>query len=303
VTTGVKSMVKFGLNVTGFTMTDFVSKSSDRIAIGYRIGAAGLGFYQNAFFVYDNLIDIVIAPLHGVAVSALSKLRNDLDELRRSWAKALSTLAFFSMPAFGLLAVVSRDLIVLLMGAKWSKSGLLLSVLALRGIPHTVERTAGWLHVTAGRTDRWMRWGAFQACAQLVALYFGLKWGPTGVVTAFVVTMFALFVPAIAYAGRPLDLGGRDMLKAVWRQMLGALLSVAIGFGLRLTILAEMTTIPRTAILTLAYVASYLLIVVGALGVRTPIETALSLCGGFLPPRITGLIRAGFLDEKSYEHV
>ena len=64
-TSEVKSMLRFGLNVTGFTMFDFAGKSADRVAIGYRTGAASLGYYQNAAFVYDNLIDIIVGPLHG----------------------------------------------------------------------------------------------------------------------------------------------------------------------------------------------------------------------------------------------
>jgi PST family polysaccharide transporter len=304
VTPAVKSMVRFGLNVTGFTMTDFVGKSSDRIAIGYRIGAAGLGYYQNALFVYENLIDIALGPLHGVAVSGLSKLRSDPDGLRRSWAKALSTLAFYSMPAFGLLAVLSRDLILILLGAKWAQSGLLLSVLALRGIPHLVEKTAGWLHVVAGRTDRWMRWGVFVAGVQLVALAVGLQYGPAGVVTAYVVTMFALFAPAITYAGRPLELGATDMLRAVWRPMLGSLLSTGIGVGVRGAVFANVAPLPRTVLLALVYLMSYLIIVVGVLGLHAPINTMFSLCEEVLPSRLVSRIRAvGFVDKKGYEHV
>src|SRR5439155_695535 len=198
-TGGVKEMLKFGLNLTGFTATDVTARSSDRVAIGYRIGATGLGFYQNALFVYDNLLEVLTGQLHGVAVAGLSKLRGDLGELRRLWAKALSTMTFFAMPAFGLLSVTAPDLIVLLLGRKWSNAGILLGVLALRGIPQSVERTLGWLHVTAGRTDRWMRWGVFAGGAQLLALLSGLPFGAMGVVTALVIAMFILFVPAIAY--------------------------------------------------------------------------------------------------------
>jgi PST family polysaccharide transporter len=104
-------------------------------------------------FIYDNLLDVLVFPLHQVAIASLSKLQGDLVALRRSWAKALSTVAFYAMPAFGLLSVTSRDLVVTLLGPKWANAGVILSILALRGIPHSVERTLGWLHVAAGRTD------------------------------------------------------------------------------------------------------------------------------------------------------
>ena len=196
ITAGVKEMVKLGLNVTGFTMADFFGRSADRVAVGYRNGARALGYYQNAVYVYDNVLDMLVAPLHVVAVAGLSKVTGDLKELRRLWRKALGTLVFYTMPAFGLLAVTGRDLVVLLLGAKWASAGALLGILALRGIPQSVERTAGWLHVAAGRTDRWMRWGLVATCAQLTALFCGLPSVPAVLsLRMFSARLFSSFRP------------------------------------------------------------------------------------------------------------
>lgn len=280
ITDGVRESLKFGVNITGFTLTDFASRSADRVSIGFRTGPAGLGQYQNAMFVYDNLLDVLVYPLHGVAVSSLSKLRDDLGQLRRSWGQAVTTVAFYAMPAFGLLAVTSQDLIVLLLGAKWASAGLLLSVLAFRGIPHCVERTLGWLHVAAGRTDRWARWGLFAACVQFCALLCGLPFGPIGVATAYALAMFALFVPAIAYAGRPLGIGAADVIRVVWRQLLGALTAAAIGFILRSTVLVNTPPAARTAILGITYLAVYVAIVIGVLRLLSPIRTMQTLLRG-----------------------
>jgi PST family polysaccharide transporter len=286
ITQGVKESLRFGINITGFTLTDFGSRSSDRIGVGYRNGPAALGQYQNAMFVYDNLLDVLVFPLHGVAVSSLSKLRDDGKQLRRAWAQAVTTVAFYAMPAFGLLAVTSRDVIVLVLGKKWASAGLLLSVLAFRGIPHCVERTLGWLHVTAGRTDRWARWGVFAACVQFCALLCGLPYGPTGVAVGYATAMFALFVPALAYAGRPLGIGANDVIGAVWRQFLGAITAAAIGFLLRFTVLGEMGPVARTAVLAAAYLAVYVAIVIGVLRVLSPIRAMRALVKGELASRL-----------------
>ena len=152
-------MLEFGLNITGFTMADYVSRSVDRVALGYTTGPKDLGHYQNAFVVYDNPLTLFTVPLHGVAVSTLTKLRDNLPELRRAWAMALSSLVFFAAPSFALLAVTGQDLVVLLLGSKWAEAGAIVSILALRGPAHVVERTLGWLHVAAGRADRWRHWG------------------------------------------------------------------------------------------------------------------------------------------------
>lgn len=282
---GVKESVKFGLNITGYCLTDFGGRSADRVAIGYRTGASGLGQYQNAMFVYDNLLDVLVYPLHGVAVSSLSKLRDNLSELRRAWGKALSMVAFFAMPAFGLLASTSQDVVVVLLGQKWASAGLLLSVLAFRGIPHSVERTLGWLHVTAGRSDRWMKWGLFATAVQVVGVLCGLPFGPFGIAVAYVVTMFVLFVPAVAYAGRPLGIHAGDVVRIVWRPLAASLAAAALTFAIRWTLLPDMHPFWRAVVLGTAYLSAYLALVLGVLNVRTPVLATRTLVRGYFTAR------------------
>jgi PST family polysaccharide transporter len=286
-TSGVRQMVKFGLNLSGFSVTDFVGRNSDRVAIGRGLGARTLGYYQNALVVYDNLLDLLVFPLHQVAVSSLCKLQHDPEQLRRSWAKALSTVAFLAMPAFGLLAILSQDLIPVLLGPKWATAGVLLSILALRGIPHSAERTLGWLHVASGRTDRFFRWGAAAACAQLLALFVGLRFGTMGVVYAYVLFMYLAFVPALAYAGNPLGIGARHVVRAVGAQFTGAVLTAGVGFGLRAYVLGGLAPVERMAVLTVVYLTMYLIIVVGLFNVTTPMRVCLSAVRDFLPGPLT----------------
>ena len=58
-----KELVGFGLGVTGFTMTDYLARSADRLAIGYFQGAGPLGYFQNAFTIYSNVLSILTEPL------------------------------------------------------------------------------------------------------------------------------------------------------------------------------------------------------------------------------------------------
>jgi PST family polysaccharide transporter len=276
-TIGVKDMLKFGLHWIGFSGSDFAGKFADRIAIGHTSGPAGLGYYQKACLVYDNCLDLVITPLQSVAMVGLSKLRNNREALWNSWSKALSTVAFFAMPAFGILAVTSRDLIVLALGEKWINASILLSIFALRGIPHVVQRTCGWLHNAAGQADRFMRWGVISSLAQLIALFLGLPFGTMGVAWALVLSTYALFLPAIAYSGWPLGIRVRQVVAVVGPQTLGALTAVAIGLVLRATVFASIPMILRTILLVISYSAAYAVIVLGLFGVRTPLQVGRSV--------------------------
>jgi PST family polysaccharide transporter len=276
-----KELVGFGLSVTGFTMTDYLTKSADRIAIGYFQGAGPLGYFQNAFTIYSNVLSILTEPLHNIAASSLSKLRNDIDALKRAWETALSTLSFFSAPAFAILAVIGQDFVVLLLGQKWAPAGPLLCIFAVRGIAHSIERSMGWLHVAAGRADRWMRWGIYSVVVQLLALAAGLPFGVIGVATAYTIAMFGLFVPALVYSGRPIGIHGRDVLRAVGPQTIGGLIAVAVGFLVQLEFLADVSLFLRIFVSGMVCLLTYFAVVVGLFRITAPLQLAFSVLHDF----------------------
>lgn len=282
-TSGVREMLRFGLNITGFTMTDYLGRSVDRIALGYRFGASPLGYFQNAAYVYDSLLGLVTQPLHSVAVASLTKLRANADELRRAWSKALGSLCFFAMLGFAVLSVTSEDVVTLFLGSKWQPAGPLLGIFALRGIAHVVERTLGWLHVAAGKADRWLRWGVFSSITQLVALFCGLPFGVQGVAVAYTVAIYLLFVPALSYAGKPVGIGLREILRTVGPAMVAALSSAAVGYWVRETFLHEVHMFARISVVALTCVACYFVIVVKLFKVTQPLRIAFSLIQHYIP--------------------
>ena len=284
----VKETVKFGLHITGFTITDYVARAADRVGLGYLTGARELGYYQNASTIHENAITVLAHPLHSVAVATLSKLRDNLEELKRSWSVAISSLAFFAMPAFIVLAVIGPDLVVVLLGEKWLQTGVLLTAFALRGPAQVVERTLGWLHVAAARADRWMRWGIFSCGIQILAILCGLPFGAIGVAASYTIGMYLLFIPAIVYAGHPLGIGFSHLARAVTAPFIGSLCAALVGFGIR-AYLPEDSRIERIAILLLVCVLSYLAVTVGIFKVTKPIRVATRLVKDFLPARISRL--------------
>jgi PST family polysaccharide transporter len=272
-----KELVGFGLHVTGFTMTDYLAKSADRIAIGYFQGAGPLGYFQNAFTIYSNVLSILADPTHNIAASTLSKLRNDIAGLKRAWETALSTLSFFSVPAFAVLAVIGQDFVVLLLGQKWAPAGPLLCIFAVRGIAQSIERTMGWLHVAAGRADRWMRWGVYGTIVQLLALAVGLPFGVIGVTVAYAIAMFGLFVPALAYSGHPVGVHSSDVLRAVGPQTIGGLVAAAVAFLVQLELLGDVSPFLRIFVSAMICLLTYLAIVVGLFRITAPLKLVFSV--------------------------
>src|SRR5215471_13688568 len=57
----VKSMVRFGLHVVGFSVTYTIAKAVDRLGLGLFYRPDEVGYYQNAIAIYDNSIFSVFA--------------------------------------------------------------------------------------------------------------------------------------------------------------------------------------------------------------------------------------------------
>jgi PST family polysaccharide transporter len=270
----VKSMVRFGMHIVGYAVVNSVARAVDRIVLGLFCRPREVGFYHNALILYENSIVSALAQLHSVGSAALSKLQATPAELRQKYDAALSTLAFFVMPSAVILSVTAQDLVVILLGETWRESGLLLSIIALRGIFHVIQGSQGWLHLSAGRPDRWKRWGIVTAIVQVLAILSGAPFGPTGVAIAFVLVGWLMAFPSISYAGRPIGIGAELVTRSVGRQLVGAIISAAAGWLLQTFVFADLSALSRILLAATSCISIYLLLVAGLFRLTEPINVA-----------------------------
>jgi O-antigen/teichoic acid export membrane protein len=274
----VKSMIRFGLHVVGFSATYTLAKAVDRIGLGLVYKPDQVGYYQNAVTLYENSIFSVFQQVHTVGSAALSKLQSNPAELRKKFEAALSAMAFFVMPVAAILSVTGKDVTVILLGAKWQVAGALLRVLALRGIFQVVEMSQGWLHLSIGRADRWRNWGIVSLVVQIVAVLAGLPFGVMGVAVAGVTASMLIALPSVIYAGRPIGVGSAIVIRAVGPQLIGAISTAAAGWWLlQMTALNHYSSLVRIISSTSFCACIYLLIVVGLFRLTEPMRVARSI--------------------------
>jgi O-antigen/teichoic acid export membrane protein len=270
----VKSMVRFGLHVVGFSVAYALSRAVDRIGIGLFYLPDQVGYYQNAMNLYENSIYSVLNQVHAVGSAALTKLQSNPAALRQKYEAALSMLAFFVMPVAAILSVTAEDITVILLGEKWRVTGSLLAIIALRGIFNVVEGSQGWLHLSIGRADRWQSWGLVSLGVQVVAVVAGLPFGAMGVAIAVVTASLLIAVPSIVYAGRPIGIGAALVIRAVGPQLIGAVSTAALGWWLHTALLTDYSGLVRVFISGVFCVCIYLAIVVGLFRITEPIRLA-----------------------------
>jgi O-antigen/teichoic acid export membrane protein len=281
----VKSMIRFGLQVVGFSATYNFSRAIDRIGLGLIYQPDQVGYYQNATNLYEYSIFGPLLQLHTVGSAALSKLQSSPATLKQHYISAVSTLSYFVMPTAAILSVTGYDLTVFLLGEKWKEAGSLLSILALRGIFQVIETSSGWLHLAIGRADRWRNWGIVAAAVQIVLVLAGLPFGPEGVAVAAVATSLVIALPSIGYAGRPIGIGAADVIRAVLPQLIAAICTAACGWLLETWLLAEYAGLVRALISGSFSACIYLLIILGLFRNTEPIKIAASIAIDFFKNR------------------
>lgn len=223
-TDGTRSMVWFALHVYGRFSFSYFCWNTDNVLVGWRFNALSLGFYKKAFDLFHLPADLV-APLNSVAVSALSRLNRDPAQYRRYFLSAVAVMAFVGMGLAGDLTLVGRHVIRLLLGPSWEPAGQIFTFFAPGiGVMLLLGMT-GWIHLSIGRPDRWVRWGVVEFAVTVLLFVLGLQWGPAGVAMAWTVSSWILVIPAFWYAGRPIDFGAAPVISIVWKYVLASALA------------------------------------------------------------------------------
>ncbi len=256
---GVRTMLAFGGNLTGFNFMNYFARNLDNVLIGRFWGAGQLGLYSKAYGLLLLPLQQVTRPMAAVAIPALSRLQNDPQQYRRYYLKAISLIAFVTMPGVMFMIFMSDEIIGLVLGKQWMASSKIFAVLGVAALIQPIMGTTGWLFVSTGRTDRMLRLGVVSAVCVLTAFAIGLPFGAVGVAAAYAICNVIFFVPFYWYSCITTPVNTVDMFHAVWRSALAGLAAaVAIvafkvllpGWGADITRLAI-----GFAICTVVYVA------------------------------------------------
>ncbi len=222
---GTGSVARFALNVYGRFTFNYFTRNTDNLLVGWRFGSDSLGFYKKAYDLFLLPANQLLIPVSDVTLSTLSRLERGSAEYKRYFLNGLSILAFVGMCAGGVLTLAGKDLIRLLLGAKWEPAGQIFTFFGPGIGIMLIYTTSNVIHLSIGRADRWFRWVIVEFSVTVMLFFLGLHWGPAGVAAAWTASFWILTIPAFWYAGKPINFGIAPVLGVVWRYILASLLA------------------------------------------------------------------------------
>lgn len=215
-TSGVDSILKYGGNLTGYSLTSFVAQNLDNALIGKFWGAYQLGIYSRAYQMLLMPIGQIIMPLATVAVPALSRLADAPERYRNAYLRMLEKIAMLTMPGMIFMVATSDWIVLLLLGSQWVEAGRIFMLLGIAAIIHPVAKTGTWLFVTQGRSREMLRWGIVGSSIAVISIVAGLPWGATGVAASYAITDLCIGTPLMFwYIGRTGPVAMRDVYRTI----------------------------------------------------------------------------------------
>jgi PST family polysaccharide transporter len=231
---GVRSMVSYGGNVTGFNLMSYLARNLDNLLLGKFWGAYQLGVYSRAYQMLLMPMGQINAPLMSVAVPALSRLSDSPARYRKAFLNILEKVAMITMPGVVFMIATSDWLVLFLLGPKWTDTGRIFMLLGIAAIMQPVTRATLWLFTTQGRAREYFVWGIISAAIAVASIIGGLRWGAFGVAAGYAASDLLLTTPLLFwYAGRRGPVRTTDFYVTIAPAFCAALVSLAAVLVLR----------------------------------------------------------------------
>jgi O-antigen/teichoic acid export membrane protein len=195
--TGVRSMLAFGRNLTGFSIVNYGARNLDNMLIGRFWGSESLGLYARAYQLLLLPIDQINTPIAAVAVPALSRLADSPERYRQAYLRILEKIALLTMPGMALMIATSDWVVALLLGPRWMGVSRLFAFLGVVGLIQPVANTVGWLFITQGRTRHLFQWGLIGSTIMIIGIVAGLPWGALGVAVSYSFVFLCIVTPLL----------------------------------------------------------------------------------------------------------
>ncbi len=286
-----RASLKYALNVYSHFAFSYFTRNTDNLLVGWRYGAQVLGFYKRAYDLFVVAATQLLSPISAVAVSTLSRVNRDRGEFQHFFLRAVSVIALLGMGIGADFALIGKDFIRVLLGPGWEEAGRIFTLFGPGIGVMLLYNTHGWIHLSIGRPERWLRWGVIEFLFTVSLFVLMLHWGPSGVAFAWTASYFLLMFPGFWYAGKPIGLKVGSVIAVVWRFFVAscgaAILTELIfrGFFHTATGTGAREAFERIILVSLGFFALYFCAIVVLYGGLKPISEAVALFRHLLPDR------------------
>ncbi|MDR2496369.1 MAG: lipopolysaccharide biosynthesis protein [Tannerellaceae bacterium] len=181
----LKGMLGFGIKLLVTSIVVQVSMYIFSVIVGKVYGERPLGYYSQGqkWMLLGNVV--VLGMIASVAQPILVETRGDMPRQLNIFRKMMRFGAFISFPAFGGLAFVSREFILITLGEKWSDSIPILQLFCIFGATSFLVHLYYLLLIIYEKTNVVMWYCIIYSLLLLATAIFSYTYGILAMVIAY----------------------------------------------------------------------------------------------------------------------
>lgn len=222
---GILSMMRFGGTITLNGLLVYVAYNLEKVLLGRFWGADALGIYGRAYQLVNISTDSLNSAIGQVALSALSRIKDEPDRLKSYFLKGYSLFVALTLPITITCLLFADDLILLVLGSKWSEVTPIFRLLAPTTLVYALINPFSWLLFALGLVGRSLKI-ALVLCPLVIAGYVaGLPFGPQGVAFAYSTVLALWVIPHLAWCVHGTNISLKDIMVVLSRPVLSVIVA------------------------------------------------------------------------------
>jgi O-antigen/teichoic acid export membrane protein len=228
-----KKHIRFSGNVMAMDLSTYVDQNADITIIEKVLGSGLLGFYSFAM----NLVKIPITRLSSivskVVFPAFAVVQDDMAKFTNGYLKSMKLISVITFPVLAILALLSREFILVFLTAKWMPMQLPLLVLTPMAMLKSIGTIRAPVLMARGRPDILVIWNVIYFVPLVGVVYWGTRYGLAGVSVSFTILYLVTF-PIIQYlTDRQVGITQKQFLGSITSTTFATLIMVVAGLGFK----------------------------------------------------------------------
>lgn len=195
--TAIKPLLSFAIYQFGFNFVNYFARNLDNVLVGRYFGANALGVYDRAYQIMRYplmLLTFAMTPAIQPAIRSHIDDITAIESIHRSFALKLSILGSIISCA---LIILSKYLILILLGAEWFASIPIIKILAISIPVQVVLSTSGSFFQAFNRSNLLFWSGLSSSLVFVVAMLWGINQGSLETLAwAIVISFYLNFIQA-----------------------------------------------------------------------------------------------------------
>lgn len=246
----------FGKHVALTGLTNTANQNSDILFVSYYLGSAATGIYQTGKRISNTLNQVISTALLRVSLPAFSRVQNDTFLFREAFTKSVGFTAMVTAPLFIGLAVLSKDVTLVLLDEKWLGAVPVMQIVTLVGFLTSIGYYNQSVMLVKNKPQWQTRLTFLYAATNLTAFYLFTRFGIVYTALAFSLRALILFPVSVGCSLNLLSISWNKYLLALYPALAASLSMACIIVGLS-WIVADVMPIIRLGLLIMAGFISY----------------------------------------------